>query len=61
MKKVINLVLVTSMFFSSSAFAECKWAEGVKKVEGGYLYTNECHVRVGKLVQDLEDRDAQVV
>lgn len=61
MKGFINFVLIISMFFSNVTFADCKWAEGVKKVEGGYLYSNECHGRVGKMVQDLEDRETEVV
>lgn len=61
MKKITSLVMVVALLLSSNAFAECKWTEGVKKVENGYLYTNECHGRVGVLVKDLEDRETEVV
>ncbi len=59
MKKLVSLVLALSML-SSTAFAECKWATGVTKIEGGYFYSNECHGRVGMLVKDLEDRETEV-
>mgnify|MGYP003332930058 CR=1 FL=1 len=53
MKKLICLILATSMF-SNIALADCKWAE-VKKVEGGFLYPDGCHDRVGKIVKDNDD------
>ena len=61
MKKLFTLILATSLITSNVAFAECKWTDGVKKVEGGYLYSNECHGRVGVLIKDLEDRETEVV
>jgi hypothetical protein len=60
MKKIMSLILSASVFLSSTAFAECKWATGVTKVEQGYLYTPECHARVGTTVKDLEDRETEV-
>ena len=59
MKKLICTVLAMTMF-ANVAMADCKWAEGTKKVEGGYLYTPECHGRVGILVKDLDDRAVEV-
>ena len=46
---------------STQAYAECKWAEGVKKAENGYLYSSECHGKVGTIIKDLEDREVEVV
>lgn len=46
--------------FGHIAMADCKWAD-IKKVEGGYLYSESCHGRVGVLVKDLEDREIEVV
>ena len=60
MKKIISSLLVGSMLFSNIAFADCKWATDVKKVSDGYLYTEECHGRVGVVVKDLEDREKEV-
>lgn len=45
---------------SSPALAECKWATGIKKTEGGYLYSDECHGRVGFLVKDVDDLNKEV-
>lgn len=59
MKKTICLILSFAMF-SNIALANCKWADGTKKVEGGYLYTDACHGRVGILVKDLDDREVEV-
>lgn len=59
MKKLINLILVVTMI-SSTAFAECKWAEGVKKADGGYLYTIDCHARVGVTLKDNDDYKIEV-
>lgn len=60
MKKLISLALAVSMFMSTTALAECKWTEGVKKVENGYLYTEECHGRVGIIVKDNDDLKVEV-
>lgn len=48
------------MLLSSSAFAECDFATGISKVENGYLYSKDCHLRVGKTQADLKDREEQV-
>lgn len=52
MKKLI----VALLLISNVASAECnfKLGYGVTKVDGGYLYTPECHVAVGQVKQDLE-------
>lgn len=60
MKKLINVFVCLAMLSSSSAFAECKWATGIKKTEGGYLYSDECHGRVGLLVKDMDDLNKEV-
>lgn len=59
MKKTICLILSFAMF-SNIAWADCKWADGVKKTEQGYLYTAECHGRVGIMAKDLDDRAIEV-
>lgn len=59
MKRIIALVLSISLF-GTSALADCEWSTGIKQVEGGYLYSNDCHGRVGVLVKDLEDRESEV-
>ena len=59
MKTILALVLSISLL-GTSALADCEWSTGIKKVEGGYLYSNDCHGRVGVLVKDLEDRESEV-
>jgi hypothetical protein len=61
MKKLICAILSVSMLLSSSAFADCQWARDIKKVEGGYLYTNDCHGQVGVIVKDNDDLKTEVV
>jgi len=59
MKKLVCLIIAFGMF-SNIAMAECKWATGVTKVETGYLYSNDCHGRVGLLVKDVDDYKIEV-
>jgi hypothetical protein len=44
------------------AFAECDFTDGkgVTKVEGGYLYSKECHIAVGQMKYDLGVKDLQI-
>lgn len=51
-KFVIALMIAT--FLPISALAECDFKTGITKTEGGYLYTRECHIKVGEMKQDLE-------
>lgn len=54
MKKLITILMVI-LLLPISAFAECDFTDGkgVSKVEGGYLYTKECHIAVGQMKYDL--------
>lgn len=60
--RLLSSILVFTMVLVSplKALAECDFATGITKVEGGYLYTTECHKKVGKVVADLKDREEQV-
>jgi hypothetical protein len=60
MKFFIACLTSILLLFSSVGLADCKWSEGVKEQADGYLYTPECHKKVGKVVTDLEDREEQV-
>lgn len=44
MKTLVVLLLVPYM-----VLANCQWST-VKKVDGGYLYNKECHIKVGELI-----------
>lgn len=59
MKKLISILTLVIML-GNSAIAACDFATGIKQVDGGFLYTSECHQRVGKMVKDLDDREAEV-
>ena len=60
MRKLISLVL-TLIFSSNVAFADCEWSKGITPLANGtYVYTAECHLTVGKLVQDNKIQAAQV-
>lgn len=41
-------------------FADCDFKTGIEKQETGYLYTTDCHKRVGKMVKDLEDSETEI-
>lgn len=51
MKRLLSLVLVLSLL-SSPAYAECVFSRDIKEVNGKYVYTKECHIKVGELVQN---------
>jgi len=59
MKRIMCATLAVAMF-SNVALADCKWADGIKKTEGGYLYTPECHAKVGVTLRDNDDLKIEV-
>ncbi len=61
MKKFLIALIIVSLLPISS-FAECDFTngKGVNKVEGGYLYSPECHVAVGQMKYDLGVKDLQL-
>lgn len=60
MKKLICLIISFGMFTNIAFAGDCKWADGTKKVEGGYLYTDSCHNRVGVTLRDNDDFKVEV-
>lgn len=62
MRSLVNKLLIFSILlgYSNTGMAECDFSVGIKKQEDGYLYSNECNRRVGKLVLDAKDREEQV-
>lgn len=59
MKKVITLVLSIFMF-SNVALADCDFKTGITEKDGSYLYTKECHIKVGEMKRDLGIANEQV-
>lgn len=51
--KKLALVVLATMFVSNIALAECDFSTGITKQESSYLYTKECHVKVGEMKRDL--------
>lgn len=61
MSRLLNLVLVLVLIAPGSTFADCDFATGIEKLpDGRYAYSVDCHKKVGKMVQDEEDRKVQV-
>lgn len=60
MKKIItNLFLF--LFLCNTCLADCDWSKGISPgLNNTYVYTEECHLEVGKLVQDAKIKDQQI-
>lgn len=59
MKNILVALLALSLPLNSFA-ASCDYANDIKKVEGGYLYTEGCHIEVGKKVKGYTILSKQV-
>lgn len=55
-QKTITLIF---LFVSSFSYAECDW-KTITKTSEGYLYNRECHIEVGKSLEELDIRRNQV-
>lgn len=61
MKNLIAVLLIVSHLFTVTAYAECDFATGIEKLpDGRFVYSKECHQKVGKMQADLKDREEQV-
>jgi len=61
MKKLISSLLLTSMF-SPMAFGTCDFSKGITPGPNNtYIYSLECHLAVGQLVQDNKTKDLQLI
>ena len=56
MKKIQRLFsLVLAVLFSTNCFANCDFKTGIKiNADGSRTYSEECHRKVGEVVQDLD-------
>lgn len=62
MKKIVSSLLLFFLF-SNTAFADCDFSTGIRPGPAGtheYIYSEECHQAVGKLVQDNKALTLQV-
>jgi hypothetical protein len=61
MKKLIATMMTVCVLSNSMAFAaDCKWSTGITPQGTGYLYTPECHAKVGLTLRDNDDFKIQV-
>lgn len=54
-KAIISLIFVFSQF----TYASCNWGT-ISKTADGYLYSRDCHLEVGKALEDLDLKNQQV-
>lgn len=52
MRNILVALMITCML-PLQALADCDFSTGITKVEQGYLYTKECHIKVGEMKRDL--------
>lgn len=60
MNKLIASIVIFC-FSLNVALADCDWAKGITPGPNNtYIYSEACHLAVGKLVQDNKTKDAQI-
>lgn len=60
MNKSVAIVVLFSLV-GNYALADCDFSKGVvAEADGSRLYSKECHIKVGQLVQDNQTKDKQI-
>lgn len=60
MKRIVSLILMLCVL-SNVAFAECDFKTGISPLsDGSFKYSEECHRKVGQIVQENKTKDAQI-
>lgn len=60
MKTFISTILIASIF-SNVAMADCDFSKGITPLPNGtYAYSLDCHLEVGKLIQDNKTKTLQL-
>jgi hypothetical protein len=60
MRKVVSLI-VGICLLSQAAFADCDFSKGITPGPNKtFVYSEECHLKVGQLIQDNATKDAQI-
>lgn len=60
MKNIVSILLVINIF-CYSAFADCNFATGITPGPNNtFIYSQECHRKVGQLVDQNKSKDAQI-
>jgi hypothetical protein len=61
-QKSIKILIALIMTFSvSTAFGKSCDTATIKKIEEGYLYSTECHTRVGEVLEENDFKDARII
>jgi hypothetical protein len=61
MKKILVSGLLAVSFIVNTCWADCDWSTGITKLpDGGYRYTEACHLKVGQMVQDIGVKNQQI-
>ena len=59
--KIVAVSLLLLSFISQSALGDCDWSKGITPGPNNtYVYSEACHLEVGKLVQAVKTKDAQI-
>lgn len=58
--KLLSILMLT-LIFSNTCFAECDFSTGIVKQGDSYLYSKECHVQVGRDQKELDNKRGEVV
>lgn len=60
MKTFTSIICAVSLF-GQVALADCDFKTGISPAQGGgYIYTRDCHLKVGTMVKDLATKDQQI-
>lgn len=51
MKKILLTILAMTIL-SNTALAECDFSTGITQSGSNYIYTKECHIKVGEMKRD---------
>lgn len=60
MKSIVSILLAVCIF-SNAALADCDFSTGITPGPNKtFIYSEECHKKVGQMAQDLKTKDAQI-
>lgn len=57
---IISAIVIGELLSPILAWADCDWTS-IEQQGNKYIYSEECHAKVGIMVKDLKDREAQVI
>lgn len=56
---VQKIIFLVFFIFNQIAFADCDW-KTISKANDGYLYSRDCHIEVGRSLEELSLKKQQV-